>query len=107
MTDRLLLADGTTQVLDALRRSLAGAGVTAPLPTDPHERSRTLAMLRPELPVEEAGAAAVVATSGSTGRPRGVVLTADALVASAEATHRRLAGRVAGCWRCRPTTSPV
>ncbi len=92
MTDRLLLADGTTQVLDALRRSLAGAGATAPLPTDPHERSRTLAMLRPELPVEEAGAAAVVATSGSTGRPRGVVLTAEALVASAEATHRRLSG---------------
>jgi O-succinylbenzoic acid--CoA ligase len=94
VTDRLLLADGTTQVLDALGQRLAGAGAgaVAPLPTDPNERARTLAMLRPELPVEEAGAAAVVATSGSTGRPRGVVLTAAALVASAEATHRRLGG---------------
>lgn len=92
MTDRLELADGTAEVLAALRRSLAGAGVTAPLPSAVTERTRTLAMLRPELPVEEAGAAAVVATSGSTGHPRGVVLTADALVASAEATHRRLGG---------------
>ncbi len=92
VTDRLLLADGTAQVLAALRRSLAGAGVTAPLPEAPAEREQTLTMLRPELPVTEPGAAAVVATSGSTGRPRGVVLTAGALIASAEATHRRLGG---------------
>ena len=53
-------------------------------------------MLRPELAVEEADAAAVVATSGSTGRPRGVVLTRAALIASADATHRRLGGP--GTW---------
>ena len=92
MTDRLRLADGTAEVLDSLRRSLAGSGVTAPLPADRAEREQTLAMLRPEIAVEEADAAAVVATSGSTGRPRGVVLSRSALIASAEATHRRLGG---------------
>ena len=96
MTDRLRLADGTAEVLDSLRRSLAGSGVTAPLPTDPAEHEQTLAMLRAGVDVEQADAAAVVATSGSTGRPRGVVLTRSALIASAEATHRRLGGP--GTW---------
>ena len=96
MTDRLRVADGTAEVLDSLRRSLAGYGATAPLPADRAERKQTLAMLRPEIAVEEADAAAVVATSGSTGRPRGVVLSRSALIASAEATHRRLGGP--GCW---------
>ncbi len=40
-------------------------------------------------PVDD-GDAAVVATSGSTGAPKGVVLTHDAIAASAEATSRRL-----------------
>jgi o-succinylbenzoate---CoA ligase len=83
-------------VLASLRRSLAGDTVTAPLPPAGPERAQTLAMLRPEHPVTECGAAAVVATSGSTGQPRGVVLPASALVASAEATHQRLAGP--GTW---------
>jgi o-succinylbenzoate---CoA ligase len=39
----------------------------------------------------DAGDALVVATSGSTGAPKGVVLTHDAVAASAEATSRRLA----------------
>jgi o-succinylbenzoate---CoA ligase len=38
----------------------------------------------------EAGDALVVATSGTTGEPRGVVLTHDAVAASAAATSRRL-----------------
>jgi O-succinylbenzoic acid--CoA ligase len=96
VTDRLRLADGTADVLDSLRRSLTGCGVTAPLPADHAERERTVAMLRPEISVAEADAAAVVATSGSTGRPRGVVLSRSALIASAEATHRRLGGP--GTW---------
>ncbi len=96
VTDRLDLADGTAEVLDSLRRSLAGSGVTAPLPSDRAEREQVLAMLRPEISVTETDAAAVVATSGSTGRPRGVVLSRAALIASAEATHRRLGGP--GTW---------
>ncbi|WP_434092846.1 o-succinylbenzoate--CoA ligase [Pseudonocardia alni] len=42
------------------------------------------------------GLAAVVATSGSTGEPKYVALTADALRASAAATHARLGGP--GSW---------
>ncbi|MFF1478143.1 AMP-binding protein [Streptomyces sp. NPDC058301] len=38
------------------------------------------------------GTAAVVGTSGSTSHPKGVLLSADALRASAEATHARLGG---------------
>ena len=42
------------------------------------------------LPVEE-GDALVVATSGTSGQPKGVVLTHDAVAASARATSERLA----------------
>ena len=40
--------------------------------------------------------ALVVTTSGTTGTPKGAMLTADALTASASATHRRLGGP--GSW---------
>ena len=40
--------------------------------------------------------ALVVTTSGTTGTPKGAMLTADALTASASATHRRLGG--GGSW---------
>lgn len=43
-------------------------------------------------PLERNDVALVVATSGSTGEPKGVLLTADALRASATATHERLGG---------------
>jgi O-succinylbenzoic acid--CoA ligase len=66
--------------------------VVAPQPLDPVERAATLAMLRPEAPVTEPDAAAVVVTSGSTGEPKGVVLSRAAIVASVEATHARLGG---------------
>ncbi|MFT4166079.1 MAG: AMP-binding protein [Microlunatus sp.] len=99
----LHLVTGTAEVLASLRRSLsdpesaaAGAVVTAPLPPGGPERAQTCAMLRPELPVIEPDAAAIVATSGSTGHPRGVVLSRAALLASARATAARLGGH--GSW---------
>lgn len=105
---RLQLATGTDEVLASLRRSLADPGsaapgstgteaiVTAPLPPDGPERTQTCTMLRPELPVTEPDAAAIVATSGSTGHPRGVVLSRTALIASTHATAARLGGH--GSW---------
>lgn len=54
-------------------------------------------------PVEE-GDALVVATSGTTGEPKGVVLTAEAVAASARATTKRLGADPAGdrWWACLP-----
>ena len=49
------------------------------------------------------GDALVVATSGSTGSPKGVVLTHDAVAASADATSRRLAVTAEDHWlACLP-----
>ncbi len=54
------------------------------------------------IPVEP-GDALVVATSGSTGTPRGVVLTHDAVAASARATNARLAVTADDMWlACLP-----
>ncbi|MFA9565189.1 MAG: AMP-binding protein, partial [Acidimicrobiales bacterium] len=79
----------------------------AVLPVDPRlpapARDRLLDALRPDRVVElgashrraggqpvEPGDALVVATSGTTGDPKGVVLTHDAVAASARATSERL-----------------
>lgn len=75
------------QVPTLLPDALAGRLVLAPLGDDPE---RTLAMLRPELPVEEEDAAAVVTTSGSSGVPKGVVLSRRALFAAAESAQQVL-----------------
>jgi O-succinylbenzoic acid--CoA ligase len=48
-------------------------------------------VLRPDAPLED-GADLVVVTSGSSGQARGVLLSADALTASATAAHHRLGG---------------
>jgi len=87
-------------LLAPLRDALAGGPCVAPVsPGD----AATLAMLRPEVEVEDADAALIVATSGSTGRPKGVLLSRAALAAAASATHDRLGGP--GVWHCAlPTT---
>ncbi|MFD6177772.1 MULTISPECIES: AMP-binding protein [unclassified Isoptericola] len=64
---------------DAVRDALDGGPAVVPLP-------RTTTGATPP------GTALVVRTSGSTGTPREVALTADALRASATATHERLGG---------------
>jgi O-succinylbenzoic acid--CoA ligase len=67
-------------LVEAVRRALDGGPAVAPLPR-----------LHPGAPLPD-GTALVVRTSGSTGAPREVALTADALRASATATHERLGG---------------
>ncbi len=65
-------------LVGAVRRALDGGPAVAPLPR-----------LAPDAPLPP-GTALVVRTSGSTGAPREVALSADALRASASATHERL-----------------
>ncbi|AEG43360.1 AMP-binding protein [Isoptericola variabilis] len=67
-------------LVEAVRRALDGGPAVTPLPR-----------LNPDVPLPD-GTALVVRTSGSTGAPREVALTADALRASATATHERLGG---------------
>jgi O-succinylbenzoic acid--CoA ligase len=90
---RLLVveAEGTAAFVDALRRAWDGGDAVFPL--DPRlpgpARAAALAAVRPDEPVDE-GDALVVTTSGSTGEPKAVVLTHDAVAASAWATSARL-----------------
>ncbi len=67
----------------------ARALVRALAPTRVVGSDGEIVALRDGIPVED-GDALVIATSGSTGLPRGVVLTHDAIEASARATSRRL-----------------
>src|SRR5688572_1249578 len=90
---RLVPIDATPgpAFVDALRRAWDEGD--AVLPVDPRlpgpARRALLDAVEPDRPVEP-GDALVVATSGTTGRPKGVVLTHDAVAASAEATSERL-----------------
>ncbi len=83
-------------LVPALATALDRGEPIAPLPMDPREARRVIDALQPDQPVTEPDAAVVVATSGSTGRPKCVVLSRAALLASAQATHRRLPGP--GTW---------
>jgi O-succinylbenzoic acid--CoA ligase len=84
-------ARGTDRFVDRVRRAWDEGD--AVLPLDPRlpapDRERVLAAARPNEPVEE-GDALVMATSGATGTPKAVVLTHDAVAASAHATSDRL-----------------
>src|SRR4051812_49497807 len=84
-------AVGDASFVDALRRAWdAGDAV---LPVDPRlpkpAAERLVAALDAGEPVAD-GDALVVCTSGTTGEPKGVVLTHDAVRASADATSTRL-----------------
>ncbi|RZS44521.1 O-succinylbenzoic acid--CoA ligase [Herbihabitans rhizosphaerae] len=78
-----------------LRAALDGGEAVLPLATDDPRLPALRARLAPDEPAEP-GTAVIVATSGSTGVPKGVLLSAAALRASADATHARLGGP--GAW---------
>jgi O-succinylbenzoic acid--CoA ligase len=81
---------------DHVRAALDGTAPLAVLPAGPETAvAAARDVLAPDVPVEP-GADLVVVTSGSTGGGRGVLLSAGALTASAEATHQRLGGP--GAW---------
>jgi len=71
---------------------LAGGGAVLPVPAeDAPQTALLIETLRVGQEIDDA-IAAVVSTSGTTGTPKGAMLTASALIASAEATHARLGG---------------
>jgi O-succinylbenzoic acid--CoA ligase len=80
-------------VLPRLEAMLAGSGAPLlPVPAhDPRETSLLTTALRIDEEIDD-DVALVVTTSGTTGVPKGAMLTAAALRASADATHRRLGG---------------
>ncbi len=93
MAGRLVALDqpGGPEFVDALRR-IWDAGDAA-FPVDQRLPAAARATIGSAMGVGDdvdVGDALVVATSGSTGAPKGVVLTHDAIAASAEATSRRL-----------------
>ena len=90
----LRLVPGTPDaVLSALTAVLDGTGTPfAPLPGDPAGAERVRRAVVPEEPLELDDCAVILATSGSSGEPKGVMLSRDALIASATATHDRLGG---------------
>jgi len=89
----LRLVPGTPDaVLSALTGVLDGSGTPfAPVPADPAAAARVRQAAAPDEPLED-GCAVVLTTSGSSGEPKGVLLSREALVASATATHDRLGG---------------
>jgi len=84
-------ARGSDELVDRLRRAWDDGDAVLPLDPrlPPPARERVLAAARPQEPVAD-GDALVVATSGTSGDPKAVVLTHDAVAASARATSRRL-----------------
>jgi len=75
------------EVFALLPEALAGRFAIAPV-ADAASAALYAGVDRVDVP----GAAVVVATSGSTGTPKAVILTTDALLASARATQERLGG---------------
>lgn len=113
--------DAHDVLLTAVAAAVGGTGpAVAPIPVDAAERDRALAAIQPERPIDGEhdvvptngppadgsahdgpgggvrgdgrNIALIVPTSGSSGEPKAALLTAAALTASANATHRRLGG---------------
>lgn len=81
----------------AVRGALAGTGpAVLPVSSDPAERARVVAAVRPDDGLDDEEVCLVVPTSGSTGTPKGVLLTAACLAASGTAAVERLGGP--GAW---------
>lgn len=90
---RDVVLDGTPETVATLANALADAldGGPAVLPLDMRLADTLRAAMAQDEPVEP-DTAVIVTTSGSTGEPKGVLLSANALRASANATHDRLGG---------------
>lgn len=96
---REVCLDGSVESIERLRAALAvaldGGEALVPLYAHDPQAPRLRSVASPEEPLEN-DTAVVIPTSGSTGTAKGVLLSASALTASAEATHRRLGGP--GSW---------
>lgn len=86
----------TAALVAAVEGVLDGRGAAiVPVPASEREAESLTTALRVGEEVDD-DVAVIVSTSGTTGVPKGAMLTAAALVASADATHERLGGP--GAW---------
>lgn len=81
-----------TAILPNLEDAIAGRYTFLPLPADDSTRAQLLKNSQAAGKAIDPEIALVVPTSGSTGTPKGAQLTAENLVASADATHQYLGG---------------
>lgn len=98
-----LSPDTPAPALRATLDALAPHAVETPAGTTPHHPSDGAPPPTPVAP----GTAVLIATSGSTGTPKFVELSAEALRASATATHTRIGADTTDRWLCCLPTSHI